>query len=226
MIIITSFRTQVKGQEQLPAHIDTSFFSWSPGHNHKVVNGITVGWTAHPWSTWSDTTFVKVNGVNLEVGPLGIIGGLYGTLIGLVGVEQEKGKRVSFFSNSGYASTTYVYPTYGTYINGLSVSIGGMKETYNHGLFLNGLSGFCYELEGVQVSGLINYTDRLSGVSVAALANVATEAKGLQIGLINKCQTGKVLQIGLFNRIGRRVVPVINLNWKKVQTGTSTRHVP
>lgn len=171
--------------------------------------------TAHPWSTWNDTIFVKVNGVNLEVGPLGIIGGLWGAMFGLVGVENDNGKRISFFSNYGYDSLNENYPKYGTHINGISVSIGGVSETYNHGFFLNGLSGYCYEIEGVQISGLINNITELKGFSVAALANVATKANGIQIGLINKCQTGNVLQIGLFNRIGKRVLPLLNFRFKK-----------
>jgi hypothetical protein len=209
------FCVNSKGQENLPSYIDTSSFSWTPTTNHKVVKGIAVGWTAHPWSTWNDTLFVKVKGVNLEVGPLGIIGGLWGTMYGLVGVKDDNGKRVSFFSNYGYDSLISNYPKYGTHINGLSISIGGVSDTYNHGIFLNGLSGFCYKVEGIQISGLINNTDELKGISVAALVNVATKAKGIQIGLINKCKTGNVFQIGVFNRIGKRVVPVINFRFKR-----------
>mgnify|MGYP003583261612 CR=1 FL=1 len=227
ILIISIFScTQVKGQTQLPAHIDTCSFSWTPGAKHKVINGLVVGWTAHPWSDYVDTTFVKVNGLNLGVGPEGIILGIWGTLIGLVGVEQENGKRLSFFSDGGYASAEDQRPTYGTHINGFSFSLGGEQDIYSNGVSLNGLASFCYETKGIQASGLINSIDRLSGVSIAALMNMATEARGLQIGLINKCQTGNVVQIGLFNRIGKRVVPVINFRFKKDNADADTLKAP
>lgn len=209
------FFTHTKAQEHVPAPIDTSFFSWTPQFKHKVVNGIAVGFSAKPWTEWNGDTFlVSVNGLNLEVGAMGIIGGLWGTMYGLIGVNHD-GKQVSFFSNSGYDSLEERHPNYGTYIKGLSISLGGIFDTHNQGLIINGLSGYSYEIEGVQISGMINSTLKLKGVSIAAIANVATDARGVQIGLINKCQTGNVVQIGLFNRIGKRVTPFINFRFKK-----------
>ncbi len=209
------FCAEVKGQKQYPTKVDTSFFCWTPATKNKVVHGIAIGFTAHPWSTWVDTVFVKVNGINVEVGPLGIIGGLWGTMFGFAGGKGDNGNKVSFFTNNGYDSLITGYPKYGTHINGLSISIGGISETYNHGVFINGLSGYCYEIKGIQISGLVNNTFELKGIAIAGIANVVTKGKGIQIGLINKCQTGSVLQIGLFNRIGKRVVPFINFSINK-----------
>jgi len=70
-------------------------------------------------------------------------------------------------------------------------------------------------MKGVQFSGMLNMTDQMDGVSAALLANVAIKANGLQIGLINNCHSGNVVQIGLFNRIGKRVVPFVNLRFKR-----------
>lgn len=203
------------GQTNLPAIIDTSFFSLTPATNHKVVNGIAVGLTVHPWSAWNDTVYMELNGLNLELGPMGIIGGLWGIMYGLAGVKDEHGNRTGLFLKHGYDSLYSNYPKYGTHVTGVSISLGGISETYNHGLFVNGLSGGCYTIEGVQVSGLINKTAELKGVSIAALANVATKGKGVQIGLINKCKTGNVLQFGLFNRIGNQLVPFVNFRFRK-----------
>ncbi len=217
LIIIFLFCTVSKGQKKFPSHIDSSFFCWTPTTKNKVVQGVAIGLTAHPWSSWDDTIFVKVNGVNLEVEPFGIIGGVWGTMYGLIGINDENGNRLSFFSNHGYDSLSEIYTEYGTHINGLSISIGGIDNSYNHGIIFNGLSGFSHEIKGFQFSGLINTTVDLKGVSVAGLANVATKANGIQIGLINKCKTGNVLQLGLFNRIGKRVIPFINFRIKKTK---------
>lgn len=222
LLLILFFYSNGKAQQKIPSSIDTSFLSVTPTNHHKVTNGIAVGWTVHPWSSWNDTLFVKVNGLNLEVGPLGIVGGLWGTMFGLAGMKDDDGHRVSFFSRYGYDSLIDGYPRYGTYINGLSLSIGGVNDSYDRGLIINGLSGFCYTVEGIQVSGLVNNMTELKGISVAAIANVATKARGIQIGLINKCQSGNVLQIGLFNRIGKRVIPFINFSMKKMQQGSDS----
>jgi hypothetical protein len=205
----------LKGQETIPNSIDTTLFGLTPANKHTVINGIAFGLTAHPWSTWTDTLFIEVNGFNLELGPLGIIAGIWGTMFGLLGVKDSSGQRISFFMNSGKDNPVENYPIYGTHINGLSISVGGISESFNNGLFINGVAGYCYKINGIQLSGLVNNTAELNGVSVAALANIATRVKGVQIGLINNCKTGNVLQIGLFNRIGKRVTPFINFRFKK-----------
>ena len=107
------------------------------------------------------------------------------------------------------------YPRYGTHIHGVSISLGGLTEDFPKGLIINGLSGFSYTMSGVQISGLLNESYQTKGVSIAGLVNHATRAHGLQIGLINNCRTGKVVQIGLFNRIGNRIVPFVNLRFGK-----------
>ena len=38
--------------------------------------------------------------------------------------------------------------------------------------------------------------------------------KGLQIGLFNSCKEGKVVQIGLLNKIGKRTIPLLNFKLK------------
>ncbi|MEO6252790.1 MAG: hypothetical protein ABIO79_05770 [Ferruginibacter sp.] len=188
----------------------------TPSNEHRIISGLAIGLTAHPWSTWQDTSYVVVNGLNMEVGPLGIIGGIWGTMFGFLGSKDSLGHVSNFFSKYGYRdSTDLTYPTYGTSVNGISLSLGGITETYNKGLIINGLSGTSYTTSGVQVSGLLNMAYEFKGVMIAGISNKTTKGKGIQIGLINNCKTGQLLQIGLFNRIGNRVLPFINFRFKK-----------
>ena len=193
-----------------PNNIDTVRFHLSPKDKHIVVNGASLGLSINPWT---DTCFVKMNGLNIELGPLGIIGGIWGTMYGLVGVKDAKGNTVNFFSRHQFADSVDV--KYGTFVNGVSISVGGIGDTFNNGVIVNGLSCFSYKTTGLLVSGLINRSYECNGLSIAGLANVARVVRGVQIGLINKCATGQVLQIGLFNRIGKRVVPIINFRFRK-----------
>jgi hypothetical protein len=70
-------------------------------------------------------------------------------------------------------------------------------------------------IPGLLISGLLNRNYEFNGLSIAGLANVAQKVRGVQVGLINTCETGQVLQIGLFNRIGKRVTPIINFRFRK-----------
>ncbi|MEO6190251.1 MAG: hypothetical protein ABIO44_07680 [Saprospiraceae bacterium] len=198
----------------LPSDIDTVLFHLSPQEKHVFVKGISLGMTIHPWSTWLDTCFVKLNGLNIELGPLGIIGGMWGTAFGLIGVKDENGKKTSFFSNSGYPDSVF-HVKYGTYVNGISLSVGGLIETFNNGLIMNGISCVSYKTKGLLISGLLNSTYEFKGVNIAGLGNMSHKGYGVQIGLINNCKTGQVLQFGLFNRIGNRVIPFINFRLQK-----------
>ena len=205
----------VSAQNEIrPNDIDTVRFHFSPKDKHIVVNGASLGFSIHPWSAGTDTCFVEMNGLNLELGPMGIIGGIWGTMYGLAGGKDSKGNKISFFSRHPYNDSVF-YAKYGTFVNGVSISIGGVGETINKGVIINGLSCFSFKTTGLLVSGLVNSNYKFNGLSIAGLANVAQVVKGVQIGLINKCQTGQVLQIGLFNRIGKRIVPIINFRFRK-----------
>ena len=214
-ILIFLSRQYASGQDVIRPHkIDTVRFHLSPKDKHVVVNGASLGWSIHPWSSGADTCFVEMNGFNLELGPMGIIGGIWGTMYGLVGGRDGNGNKISFFSRHQSVDSNF-YAKYGTFVNGVSVSVGGVEETINKGLIINGLSCFSFKSTGVLVSGLINNNYKCNGLSIAGLANVAHVVKGVQIGLINKCETGQVVQIGLFNRIGKRIVPIINFRFRK-----------
>lgn len=209
--------TGLFGQNRsIPENIKKRVIGITPSNKHTVVSGLAVGLTAHPWSTWEDTLYVKVNGLNIEAGPLGIIGGIWGTMFGFVGVRDSSNKKVNFFTNNNYPDNSgFEHVKYGTKINGVSISLGGISETFNSGLIINGLSGNCYTTNGIQISGLLNSLYDFRGVLIAGISNQTKKGKGLQIALINNCGSGQVFQIGLFNRIGKKVRPFINFNFKK-----------
>jgi hypothetical protein len=202
-------------KSQPPDFVRKQVIGITPSNKHRVINGLAIGLSAHPWSTENDTTYVKINGLNVELGPLGIVDGLWGTLFGLVGVKDAQGHTSSFFSAYGYQDSADLRdPTYGTKVNGLSISAGGITETFNKGIIINGLSGTCYKTYGIQVSGLLNNVYEFKGLMMAGISNKATKCNGIQIALINNCKSGRVLQIGLINRIGKRVLPLINFSFK------------
>lgn len=199
-----------------PAIIKKQTIGITPSARHRIISGVAIGLTAHPWSTWNDTTYMQVNGLNMEVGPMGIIGGIWGTMFGLVGYKDSARHSYNFFSKYGYEDSSMpAYPKYGTVINGVSLSFGGTEETFNNGLFINGLSGFSYKVNGVQITGLLNNSYEFNGLMIAGISNRTNKGNGIQIGLINNARSGRILQIGLWNRIGNRVLPFVNFNLKR-----------
>lgn len=212
LLLSTLFSTLANGQEPPIPEAQTTTFAWTPSGKYTVVKGLAVGLNAKPWN---DSVAMQVNGLNLELGPMGLVLGLWGTALGLAGhKDAETGKRISFFRNLEDSFITD-HDRYPTKINGVSFSLLGLTETYNKGILINGLAGESRKTKGIQLSGLLNMTDRLDGLSVATLANVAMNANGVQIGLINNCRSGNVVQIGLFNRIGKRVTPFVNFRLRK-----------
>jgi len=190
---------------------------FTPSNQNRIINGLAIGLQVIPFGKQGDMTYCEVNGLNIEVGLLGIVGGVFGPVYGLIGNPDNDNHIRSFFSQYGYKDSSDLNTMkYGPdKMNGVSISIGGTYGTINSGLMINGLCGGSFKTTGVQISGLINDQYDFKGLLIAGLANHTKKGKGVQIGLINNCESGHVFQIGLFNRIGRRILPFLNFSFKK-----------
>lgn len=208
---------QLFGQGQLPLNnIKKQIIGLTPSNKHTVIAGLAIGFTAHPLGERSDSLYVQINGLNIELGPFGIIGGIYGTMFGLIGIPDSLNKKINFFNNNGYPEKSdFERVEYWTKVNGISLSFGGITETINTGIIINGLSGTPYKTNGIQISGLLNLQYEFNGILIAGISNKVKKGNGLQIALINNCDKGNVFQIGLFNRIGKKALPFINFSFKK-----------
>ncbi|MDW9380264.1 LA_2272 family surface repeat-containing protein [Chryseobacterium sp. JV558] len=102
-------------------------------------------------------------------------------------------------------------------INGLQLSLINMEPTVTNGLEINVSSNInTYAVtNGVAVSPFFNLHHEMKGVSVAPLANIGKKCRGIQIGLYNKCDDFRGVQIGGWNENGKRKLPLINWNFKK-----------
>lgn len=102
-------------------------------------------------------------------------------------------------------------------INGLQLSLINMEPTVTNGLEISVSSNMdTYAVtNGMSVSPFFNLHHEMKGVSVAPLANIGHKCRGIQIGLYNKCDDFRGIQIGGWNENGRRKLPLINWNFKK-----------
>ncbi|WP_312900289.1 LA_2272 family surface repeat-containing protein [Chryseobacterium taichungense] len=180
------------------------------------VNGLTfgLGFDSKYIVKKQDTELLqKVNGLNIEVNPLGI---LFWMLY-----DPEKDQDTEFIKINGLNISAAGYLK-GISHNGLTLSL------YNYGHTMNGISGtfFTTYIEtgnGFFVSTLGVHSKKLNGVSISIFNNAEImrgiqiggynsnkDGKGMQIGLINKSEKLKGLQIGLWNKNGKRSLPIIN----------------
>jgi len=102
-------------------------------------------------------------------------------------------------------------------INGFQLSLINLEPTVTNGLEINVSSNVnTYAVtNGMAVSPFFNLHHEMKCVSVAPLANIGKKCRGIQIGLYNKCDDFRGIQIGGWNENGKRKLPLINWNFKK-----------
>lgn len=180
------------------------------------VNGLTVGLgfdSKYLAKDQNTVNFQTVNGLNLEVNPLGLLFWMFYDPTKSSNIEsvQVNGLNISVsgylrgVSHNGVSVSLY---NYGHTMNGLMGSLLHFDTEKSKGVFVTGLSFSSNELTGLSVSPF-NNTGILKGVQLGFL-NTNIEGKGLQIGLVNKSEKMKGLQIGFWNKNGKRTLPFIN----------------
>lgn len=185
------------------------------------VNGLAIGIGMD--DTFSPITKKKtVNGLNLDVNPLGVITWMFydpSKVSNSNDILQYNGLNISaagFLRDNSHNGLNISLYNYGNKMNGVSLTgLWNIVEEEN-GLFIGGLGNSAERGNGVTISAF-NEIKEFKGVQVGIM-NWSDKMKGLQIGLINKNKNGKNFQIGLWNRNERRGFPIINWNFKKTQS--------
>ena len=169
------------------------------GKNYVTINGLAVGLAALPIG---NPGTLRVNGLNAEINPtsvLTIFGGMIYTMLNPVvnDIYAEEPEQIQ------------------TEIRGLSISPGLFEEVETHGVSVNLINSYASISRGVEMSLIMNSNFEFSGVQLSGIGNRVVKGKGLQVGLFNSCQDCHVVQIGILNRIGNRVLPLVNVRLKR-----------
>jgi hypothetical protein len=212
IIISACICNTVNAQDTLPKkHYTRNIIFTTPVGKNTTINGLAVGLFATPEM---DADSLRINGMNVEIEPLGIIAGMY-SLFGTFAAPFQKEDTTrdgmsDIVNNKIFPEKDESFPTI---IKGVSISIGGLSRLVQmKGFSVNGINSFASEVYGFEISGIMNLHYSFNGVMIAILRNKTAIGKGLQIALFNNCQSGKVFQIGLINKIGKRTLPF--LNWR------------
>lgn len=195
-----------------PVSVHTRNVIWTtPVRKNTIINGIAIGIQS---TTGGGANLLKINGLNIELEPFGIIGGLYaigGTIASIsrhsipdsmIQGRADLVSRTAFTENNQHATSK---------IKGVSFSLGGLMDNLElSGVGINGVISFANRVNGIELTGIMNLHYEFNGIMIAGLRNKVTKVNGLQVGLINTCKDGRVVQLGLINRIGKRITPVLN----------------
>lgn len=187
----------------------------TPVKKNTIINGVAVGIMAVPWMKAES---LKINGINIELEPMVVF--VFPSVV--FGSFFAPFRRDSLKQNESPLDNYNLFPEravfYGTSINGINLSGGGVSDSKINGISVNGLTAFAEEVNGIEITGVMNLHYSFNGVIIAGFRNKTTTGNGPQIGLFNTCKSGQLVQIGLFNRIGNRVIPLINFSLKKKPT--------
>ncbi|BAV05423.1 hypothetical protein SAMN05421788_105124 [Filimonas lacunae] len=188
--------------------------AWTtPVSKNTTVNGIALGAMAMPIGM-ADS--LRIHGCSVDLSPLGLFLSFYavpGTFMRSV-PDSSKGGKDPFRGPKYYVDSTIE----GVVINGLAISGGGMfLQAKMRGIQLNGCISMAGSVQGLEISGFVNLHHSFSGVMIAGIRNKVARGRGLQIALFNNCKEGQLVQIGLINRIGKRVLPFFNCSFKRTR---------
>jgi len=191
-------------------HVRNIIFCTPVGKTSRI-NGLALGLAARPWL---DADSLEVNGLNIELNPISPAGGIAAIISAPIALLKKDNNEM--FNSDSFPPP---YDKRPSTVNGLTVSAGVWPGTDLNGVSINVAASFANTSDGLEVSGVMNLHYRFSGVMLTLLRNKTTKGKGLQIGLFNSCKEGHVVQIGLLNRIGKRVIPFVNCSLKQPPQG-------
>lgn len=201
LAILTYFSSPVKAQtvnDSLLISQKSRIIGFSPSKNNQNINGVLIKYFDEIDSEISPK---KVNGIGFGLNPLGV----FFPILVLVSIPE-----IDKWSIDDIGSTAI--PEKMNKINGLQLSIINMESTVTNGIEVNISSnlGAPSVINGFAISPLFNLHHKQNGIAIATFANVGAKCRGLQIGLFNNCSDFKGLQIGFWNKNGKRSLPIIN----------------
>jgi hypothetical protein len=185
--------SHINAQTDTSKPFKTKNVIWFTPNGINKINGLAVGFQA---LNVGDEIMI-INGLNADVG----MGGILGLPYLLANATKFKKNKIKDF---------LLVDTAKTIINGLSISLGGEFVVSVNGINITGGITSAANLNGLSLSGIYTKCNTFKGVCFAGLNNIATKGIGLQIGLFNNCKDLKGFQFGLWNKSGKRGLPLIN----------------
>ena len=186
------------------------FFWFTPVGHSTQINGLALGLMATPLK---ENDQLVIHGLNVTIDPFVAIATFY-TVFGTVFSPFIPAK----YDIAGYIGNPHIFMKEAqgcpSVIHGLSIGTGNYGAEMR-GVSINAFNSMNNVMEGVEVTTFRNLHYAIRGVMIGMFRNKTAKGKGLQIGLINNCREGRLVQIGLINKIGKRTIPFFNCSLKR-----------
>lgn len=179
-------------------------------YQFKTLNGWAVG--VLPLDMKYTDHKKTINGLYTNISPFQVI---FGLMIPIVIMEKiSKPEHYIKVDRKNLHIIRGVDSTYNK-LNGVSISIFNVTDSYiKNGLQISVVHKM-YKLTGVSISALSAEYNQFNGVMISGIFNEAVKGRGVQIGLINKCDDFYGVQFGLWNKIGKFGFPFVNMRFKR-----------
>lgn len=208
VLILCGLKTYSQSDSTLTTdsnEVDKKYIAWiSPSHATHVYGLMFNYWPRNDGYKYSK--YPKINGVELNVMPLGIFLPFI-LAVHSLGPETHK-PPVEKIESIDFKSFKK--------INGIQIGLINMEPTIINGLDINAAGSFESKTNGVTISVVMNKHYFVNGLTIGTIGNHDTKCNGVQIGLINSCKQLKGFQIGLWNKNQKRSLPIINWCFKKL----------
>ena len=215
IIILSLWALCLQGQSNMKQN--KRYVLWFTPSGASKIYGLAIGIMAD--SEFTDHQ--EIYGINCEVGPWGAFAFIFVPLTTMFAPFSSE-TDPSQFLWSGNAYLEYEKPE--IFIRGLNLSLGGHGGPRQiTGISLNGVFTSTIISGGFSAALLMNVTYSFNGVMLS-FRNKATTGKGLMFGILNNCGDCTGVQIGFVNRMGRRVLPLINWRWKSKRRNSHKRN--
>jgi hypothetical protein len=172
----------------------------------KKINGLCL--TLLPPDLFDEINNPKqVNGINLQPDALSLMMDLM-LSVHLLLDKEARGRYFNTYIDSSALENDIFY------VNGLNIGISSPTSQLSvKGVNIQGAYTFASELKGLSITPLVSKTINHNGLIISGLCNKSYKGKGVQIALVNDCKDCKGVQLGLINRMGKRIIPFINLRF-------------
>lgn len=183
---------------------------WFNPSRANEIDGISISGFISPYLFKADS--LKIRGINIGIEPTWVFAAPFIVVGALTSPFNKHINKVRVDSLNQTDSAKSLVK-----ITGLNIGICGSTIIDNNvnGLSLNVIGAEGNLHNGVSITLGANAFYKFNGISIAGLMNTSEKGSVVQISLFNYCTDCIGLQIGLWNKMGKRRLPFLNINLRK-----------
>jgi hypothetical protein len=179
--------------------------------NARVTNGLAIGWSISISDYCGHMNSIRINGAYINISPFqAFVAGMGLVMLPFALLMPNPN------TNHQIDTSIYIQTSEINQLNGFALSLFEVGEDFTFsGLHINILYNNSDNLNGVSSTTIYNKYKKFSGLMLTGIYNKTLYGKGVQVGLINNAKSLRGVQIGLWNKIGKRGIPIINMSFKQ-----------